>query len=269
MTEHFDPRSEVEALRQEIAVLRQKLMQSQRLSTVGALAASVTHEFNNILTTVINYAKMGLRHKDANSRDKSFDKILAASQRAAKITTGMLSYARGRGDRREPFDLVTLVQEVLVLVEKDLQMHRVKLDTNFADHPQAEINAGQIQQVLLNLIINARQAMPNGGRLLISVSSNRESGFAEIAVRDSGCGIPAEQLPKIFDPFFSTKQADEHGQGGSGLGLALCREVIEAHHGRIRVESTVGVGTQFTLKLPLVAATAGSISPAKTMQKVG
>jgi signal transduction histidine kinase len=158
---------------------------------------------------------------------------------------------------------------VLVLVEKDLQMHRVKLDTNFADHPQAEINAGQIQQVLLNLIINARQAMPNGGRLLISVSSNRESGFAEIAVRDSGCGIPAEQLPKIFDPFFSTKQADEHGQGGSGLGLALCREVIEAHHGRIRVESTVGVGTQFTLKLPLVAATAGSISPAKTMQKVG
>lgn len=265
-------KSEVEALRAEVAALKHKLLQSQRLSTVGALAASVTHEFNNILTTVINYAKMGLRHKDAASRDKSFDKILSAGQRAAKITTGMLSHARGRGDRREPFDLVALVEEVLVLVEKDLQMHRVKLDMDFANpHPQAEVNAGQIQQVLLNLVINARQAMPNGGRMLLAVRSNRESGFAEIAVRDSGCGIAAEQLKKIFDPFYSTKQADENGQGGSGLGLALCREVIEAHHGRIRVESTVGAGTQFTLKLPLVSQTAGTITPVvvPVMQKVG
>ena len=263
---------DVEALRREVATLRQQLMQSQRLSTVGALAASVTHEFNNILTTVINYAKMGLRHKDVASRDKSFDKILAAGQRAAKITTGMLSYARGKGDRREPQDLVQLTEEVLVLVEKDMQIHRVRLETDFTEHPQAEVNAGQIQQVLLNLIINARQAMPTGGRLLISVRSNRESGFAEIAVRDSGCGIAAEQLKKIFDPFFSTKQADENGQGGSGLGLALCREVIEAHRGRIRVESTVGAGTQFTLKLPLIPATAGTIVPKHepaAMQKVG
>ena len=275
MTEHLphqSPVTEVETLRREVAGLRQQLMQSQRLSTVGALAASVTHEFNNILTTVINYAKMGLRHKDVASRDKSFDKILAAGQRAAKITTGMLSHARGKGDRREPQDLVQLVQEVLVLVEKDLQMHRVKLDTDFTMHAQAEVNAGQIQQVLLNLIINARQAMPNGGRLLISVRSNRESGFAEVAVRDGGCGMAAEQLKKIFDPFFSTKDADENGQGGSGLGLALCREVIEAHRGRIRVESTLGVGTQFTLKLPLVSATAGTIVPqdeSAVMQKVG
>ncbi|HLQ46171.1 MAG TPA: histidine kinase dimerization/phospho-acceptor domain-containing protein, partial [Planctomycetaceae bacterium] len=141
MTEQLpnqSPVTEVETLRREIAGLRQQLLQSQRLSTVGALAASVTHEFNNILTTVINYAKMGLRHKDAASRDKSFDKILAAGQRAAKITTGMLSYARGKGDRREPQDLVQLVQEVLVLVEKDLQIHRVKLDTDFTEHAQAE-----------------------------------------------------------------------------------------------------------------------------------
>ena len=173
MTDHVTPlpcpeNFEVEALRQEIAALKRQLLQSQRLSTVGALAASVTHEFNNILTTVINYAKMGLRHKDPASREKSFDKILNAGQRAAKITTGMLSYARGRGSRLEPMDLVQLVQEVLVLVEKDLQMHRVKLDADFHDHPQADVNAGQIQQVLLNLIINSRQAMPNGGRLLLS-----------------------------------------------------------------------------------------------------
>ena len=95
------------------------------------------------------------------------------------------------------------------------------------------------------------------------------TGSIVLEVADNGIGMDSETRRRIFDPFFSTKQADENGQGGSGLGLSLCREVIEAHHGRIRVESTVGVGTQFTLKLPLVAATAGSIGPAKAMQKVG
>ncbi|HUG91910.1 MAG TPA: ATP-binding protein [Planctomycetaceae bacterium] len=233
--------------------LHRQLVQSQKLSTVGALASSITHEFNNILTTVINYAKMGLRHKDAATRDKAFDKILAAGQRASKITTGMLSYARNQADRREPADLATLVQDVLVLVEKDLQVHRVALQVDVADRPWAEVNASQIQQVLLNLIINARQAMDGGGRLSISVRSNREAGLAEIAVRDTGGGIPADKLPRIFDPFYSTKTADRQGQGGTGLGLSLCREIIESHRGRIRVESAVGQGTTFTLKLPEAA----------------
>jgi signal transduction histidine kinase len=100
--------------------------------------------------------------------------------------------------------------------------------------------------------MNARQAMKEGGRLAISVKANREEGWAEIAVKDSGTGIPAENLKKIFDRFFTTKTSDAQGQGGTGLGLALCRDVIEAHQGRIRVESTVGKGTTFTLKLPLV-----------------
>jgi signal transduction histidine kinase len=250
-----DPRDErISQLEARLADLHSKLVQAQKLSTVGALASSITHEFNNILTTVINYAKMGLRHKDAATRDKAFDKILAAGQRASKITTGMLSYARNQSERREPADLATLVQDVLVLVEKDLQVHRVALQLDLADRPWAEVNASQIQQVLLNLIINARQAMAGGGRLTISLRSNREAGLAELAVRDTGGGIPADTLPRIFDPFFSTKQADRAGQGGTGLGLALCRDVIEAHRGRIRVESTVGQGTTFTLKLPEVAA---------------
>ncbi|NOX56724.1 MAG: sensor histidine kinase [Planctomycetes bacterium] len=243
---------ETEQLRRQLEAMRQQLMQAQKMSSVGALASSITHEFNNILTTIINYAKMGLRHQDAATRDKAFNKILDASQRAAKITTGMLSYARNKGDRREPFDLVQLVQDVLVLVEKDLQKHRISLEVDFADHPVAEVNTSQIQQVLLNLIINARQAMKAGGRLKIVVRSNPETGFGEISVQDSGCGIPAEKLPHIFDPFFSTKTADADGQGGTGLGLALCRDIIENHKGRIRVESLVGRGTTFTLKLPLV-----------------
>jgi signal transduction histidine kinase len=244
-------------LEQKIADLQQQLHQAQKLSTVGALASSMTHEFNNILTTIINYAKLGLRHKDAATREKAFDKILAAGQRASKITTGMLSYARRGTDRREPTDLVSLVQEVLVLVAKDLQVHRVRLQSAFDERPVvAEVNAGQIQQVLLNLIINARQAMPGGGQLTIQVKRGSEGAVGEISVRDSGQGIPAETLRKIFDPYFTTKTADAQGQGGTGLGLSMAREVIEAHHGRIRVESTVGQGTTFTLKLPMGGSTA-------------
>jgi signal transduction histidine kinase len=135
-------------------------------------------------------------------------------------------------------------------------MHRARLQTNFDPQPVvADVNAGQLQQVLLNLIINARQAMPNGGQLTVAVSTNVEAGVGEISVRDSGEGIPPETLRKIFDPYFTTKTADSQGQGGTGLGLSMAREVIEAHHGRIRVESTVGQGTTFTLKLPLVGST--------------
>ena len=243
--------SQIQELQQRIQDLEQRLIQTQKMSTVGQLASSITHEFNNILTTVINYAKLGLRHKDAANRDKAFDRILSAGQRASKITNGLLAYARKGNDRREPIDLVTLIQDVLVLVEKDLMMHRVRLQTNFPDHPVCVLNVVQIQQVLLNLIVNARQAMENGGMLTVSVRSNAESRMAEISVRDTGSGIPAEKLRKIFEPFFTTKIADAQGQGGTGLGLALARQVIESHLGRIRVESAPGQGTTFILKLPL------------------
>jgi signal transduction histidine kinase len=245
---------EVERLRAENDELRRQLLQSQKMSSVGALASSITHEFNNVLTTIINYAKMGLRHKDVGTREKAFDKILSAGQRASKITTGVLSYARAQGERRELTDLVAIVDDVLVLVEKDLQMHRVRLQTDFVGRPFGLINANQIQQVLLNLIVNARQAMENGGTLYLTVRPNDESSMAEISLRDTGCGIPADKLRVIFDPFYTTKQADQQGQGGTGLGLSLCREIIEAHKGRIRVESVVGKGTTFTLKLALAPA---------------
>lgn len=246
-------RRENAELRSAVNGLRAELMQAQKLTSVGVLASSITHEFNNILTTVINYAKMGLRHKEPATRDKAFDRILSAGQRAAKITTGMLSYARGKG-QRDLFRLRQLVEDVLVLVEKDLQVHRIRLETSYDDDAWAEVNAGQIQQVLVNLIINARQAMGTGGTLNLSVSRNREAGMSEITVRDTGPGIPAEKLPRIFERFYSTKTADEQGQGGSGLGLALCKEIIDTHKGRIRVESTLGRGTTFTLRLPMATA---------------
>jgi signal transduction histidine kinase len=151
-------------------------------------------------------------------------------------------------------DLTTLIQDVLILVEKDLQRYRIRLETRIEGRPEAEVNSGQIQQVLLNLIVNARQAMPNGGTLTVGLKTSSDNSVAEISVKDTGTGIPAEKLQRIFEPFFTTKVADERGQGGTGLGLSLARDVMETHGGRIRVESAVGVGTTFTLKLPLANA---------------
>ena len=110
---------------------------------------------------------------------------------------------------------------------------------------------GQIEQVLLNLIINARQAMPRGGRLRIEVRDNPRTEMVEMRVADTGVGIPPERLRLIFEPFYTTKEPDDHGHGGTGLGLSVCRQIIEQHHGRIRVESVVGKGSTFTVKLPL------------------
>lgn len=234
--------------------MQQQLLASQKMGALGELSSSIAHEFNNLLTTIINYAKLGLRQKDDDARSKAFDRILNAGQRAAKITSGMLSYARSSSTRRDSHSLVHLLQDVLVLVEKDLKVHRIALDVRINAEPFASVNAGQIQQVLLNLVINARQAMQAGQRLVISVDENTAEEVAEISVKDQGHGIPSDVLPHIFDKFYTTKTADEHGQGGTGLGLSTCREVMEAHGGRVRVESAVGHGTKFTLRFPTVPA---------------
>jgi signal transduction histidine kinase len=239
------------ATRDDVQALRQQLLQAQRLSSLGALATSVTHEFNNILMAITNHAKLALNNSDAAARTKSLEKILLASDRAAKITKGMLGLARANSQERKRTDIIELVREVLVLVEKDLSKHRVKLETRFRDRPHAIVCAYQIQQILLNLIINARQAMARGGNLLIEVRDNAETSMVEVVVADTGTGIAAEQLRHIFDPFFTTKSGpDETGKGGTGLGLSICRDIIESHNGRIRVESLVGRGTTFTVKLP-------------------
>jgi signal transduction histidine kinase len=232
--------------------LRQQLLQAQRLSSVGALASSVAHEFNNILTTIINYARLGMRaENDPAARTQAFEKILKGGQRAATIVNSMLGFARNHSTQPQRSDLVRLVEEVLLLTEKDLSKHRIHVDKNFQDRPQAYVVPGQIEQILLNLVINARQAMPNGGRLRVDVRSNRRTSMAEIRIADSGVGIAPDQLRLIFEPFYTTKEPDEHGHGGTGLGLSVCRQIIEQHHGRIRVESVVGKGSTFTVKLPL------------------
>jgi signal transduction histidine kinase len=236
----------------ETEQLRQQLLQAQRLSSVGALASSVAHEFNNILTTIINYAKMAQRPTmEETARHQCLDKILKGGQRAATIIASMLGFARNNATHKEKTDVVALIEEVLVLTDKDLSKHRVHVEKKYEGRPQACVVPGQLEQVLLNLIINARQAMPRGGRLRIEARENPHTEMVEIKVADSGVGIPVERLSLIFEPFYTTKEPDEHGHGGTGLGLSVCRQIIEQHHGRIRVESVVGKGSTFTVKLPL------------------
>jgi signal transduction histidine kinase len=234
----------------ETESLRQQLLQAQRLSSVGELASSIAHEFNNILTTIINSAKLGMRNQNAEEKQKAFERVVKAGQRAAAIASGMLGFARKSSTHRTKCDVARLVEEVLILTEKDLSKHRIQVETKIHARPVVWAVPGQIEQIIVNLVINARQAMPSGGRLKIEVRDNEAAELAEVRIADSGVGIPPEQLRQIFDPFFTTKEPDEYGRGGTGLGLSVCRQIIEQHHGRIRVESVVGKGSTFTVKLP-------------------
>jgi signal transduction histidine kinase len=240
---------------QQVALLKQQLAQAQKLTALGELVGTTTHEFNNVLMTILNYAKIGLRHKDTATRDKALDKILAAANRAAKITNGILSFARNRSAGIEPTDLTRVIADSMLLLEREMSKYRIRVETQFETAPPAMANGNQIQQVLLNLLINARQAMPQGGIILIKLGFDPAANMIELVVRDSGCGMAPDVLRRIFDPFFSTKAGpDASGKGGTGLGLSMCRDIIEAHHGRIRVDSTIGKGTAFTIKLPAVAS---------------
>lgn len=239
-------------LEQQVELLQRQLQQQQKLAALGELVSTTTHEFNNVLMTVINYAKLGLRRKDEASRDKAFEKILSAGNRAARITNSVLGLARNRSESFEPTNLAQLVEDALVLLERELSKYRISVDRQFEPAPEALVHGNQIQQVLLNLLINARQAMPSGGTLTIRLTHDAQHETVDLMIRDTGTGIPADKLPRIFDSFYSTKSGpDASGKGGTGLGLSTCRDIIEAHNGRIRVDSTVGRGTAFTLKLPV------------------
>jgi len=241
--------NQLEQLVAENTLLKQRVDQMQRLTALGELVSTTTHEFNNVLMTILNYAKMGMRHRDDATRDKALDKIYTAAERANKITNSVLGMARNRSNQFETTDMVKLIEQTMVLLERELSKYRISVELQIEEVPQIQAIGNQLQQVLLNLLINARQAMPDGGQLIVRLYADDK--FVNLAVRDFGTGIPQDKLKKIFQPYFSTKDGpDESGKGGTGLGLASCKNIIEAHSGKIRVESMVGKGTCFTLKLP-------------------
>ncbi|WP_240907160.1 sensor histidine kinase [Paludisphaera rhizosphaerae] len=238
---------------QQIEALRRQVTALQRISSLGLLAGGVFHELNNALTPIVSYAKLGLRNPDSAYRERALKKIQEAADRATTITGSMLGLSRPGRDpnHREPVDLGRLVDDVVMLTCKDLNKHNVRLDVLTPSRPFARVNAIQIQQVLINLLINARQSMPEGGLVTLRLATDTTGRMAEVSVVDQGVGIAPENLRRIFEPFFSTKNGpDDVGQGGTGLGLAVCRDIIEAHHGRIRAESRRGKGSTFTLLLP-------------------
>ncbi len=239
----------------EVAELRRQVLEARKLASLGELLGTTTHEFNNALTTILNYARLGLRHRDQATRDKALERILSAGTRAAKITASVLGMSRSGSTRLEPVNLHVLIEDVLVLLERELMKYRVQVEREFAPVPKVSANPGQIQQVLLNLLVNSRQAMPAGGRLILRLSHDEPSGFVDVMVRDTGCGMTPEVMRRIFEPRFSTKSGpDESGKGGTGLGLSACKEIVDAHRGRIRVESAPGKGTAITIRLPAHAA---------------
>lgn len=246
--------STLESLQHETEMLRTQLDQARRMAMIGELTSTTTHEFNNLLTTILNYAKLGQRHKDEPSRDKAFTRIYDAANRATKIAGSILSLARNRGGQMEPTDLKSIVEDTLLLLEREFRKYRVALEVALEDNlPQIQAMRSDLHRVLINLLVNARQATPEGGWVRVALQLEPKSRDLILSIRDCGSGIPPEILPRIFEPFFSTKSGpDASGKGGTGVGLSTCKEVIDAHGGRIRVESSVGKGTAFLIRLPSI-----------------
>ena len=240
-------------LQQENEALKKRLSEMQRMTALGELVSTTTHEFNNVLMTIINYSLMGMRYEDIETRHKAFAKIDKAGQRASKITKAVLGMAGNRGDQFELTNLEKLIDESMVLLEREMQKYRISIEFDYeADLPEVPVIGNQLQQVLMNLMINARQAMKDGGRLIVKLKKNAEAKTIDLSIRDFGPGIEQEKLVRIFEPFYSTKAGpDETGKGGTGVGLSTCKSIMDAHGGKIRVDSSIGKGTCFTLMLPI------------------
>lgn len=234
-----------------VAILKAQLEHAQRMATIGELTSTTTHEFNNLLMTILNYAKLGLRHKDEPTRDKALQRIFDAANRATKITGSILSMARTGNGQFESLQIRPIIEDTLLLLEREFRRYRIQLETKLDDVPAVNANVSQIQRVLVNLLVNARQATAEGGQVRLSLQFDAATNENVLTIRDNGSGIAPDLLPRIFDPYFTTKAGpDATGKGGTGIGLSTCKKIIDAHQGRIRVESSVGKGTAFIIRLP-------------------
>jgi signal transduction histidine kinase len=250
------------ALAEQVAHLQTQLSQMQQMAALGELVGTTTHEFNNYLMTIINYAKLGMRQTDEASRNRAFQKIFDAGQRAAQVTSVILGSARNRSSQLEPTQLSTIIEQAMVLLEREMRKYQIGVELNLPEVPKVLANGSQIQQVLINLLINSRQAIGSGGSITISLVEDTKQDAIDLKILDDGPGMPPDVLTRIFEPQFSTKSGpDESGKGGSGFGLYNCRQIIEAHQGKIRVDSSVGKGTCFTLKLRKAPAPSAISSP--------
>jgi PAS domain S-box-containing protein len=238
----------------EVNRLEQQLRRSDKLAALGTLAAGVAHEVKNPLHALslnlhlLEKEVAGAASGSAEVREY-FAILRSEVQRIHRIVENFLRFSKPSIPEVKPLDLHALLERVLSLVAFEAADHGVTIETAFDPAPElVPGDEGQLSQVFLNLGINALQAMPSGGSLVVTTKLDR--GWAEVAVKDSGEGIEAEVIPHVFDPYFTTRPR------GVGLGLAISHRIVEGHHGTIEVESEVGKGTTFAVRLPLAGGAA-------------
>jgi len=241
----------------ERSALERKLVQADKLSSIGLLAAGVAHEVNTPLAVISSYAQMLAKQVSGDdAKSKLLEKIAKQTFRASEIVNSLLNFSRTSPTEFEEVDLNRVLRETVSLIEHQLKKAQVEVATDLSTAPVCiKGNSGKLQQVFLNLFLNARDAMENGGTLRIHTRC--EDGVARIEVSDSGPGIRPEHLPRIYDPFFTTKAAKK----GTGLGLAVTYGIVKEHSGLIEVDSRPGAGTRFQLQFPLVRKAVSIATP--------
>jgi PAS domain S-box-containing protein len=228
--------------------LEKAVQQVEKMAAIGTLSAGLAHEINNPIGVIASRVECMLWEADEQGLSEmvrgDLQVIAKHADRVARITQGLLSFSRQQAWRLSPVDVNTVVEEALVLVEKQLAREQVTLERDLPPGLPAVLgSANHLEQVLLNLVTNAREAMPEGGRL--RVATRRNGGSIEVEVTDTGKGIPAEHLSKVFDPFFTTKEK------GTGLGLAISYGIVRDHGGTLTVRSREGAGTTFLVTVPV------------------
>jgi two-component system NtrC family sensor kinase len=229
---------------------RRKVMESERLAVVGQLAADVAHELNNPLQGIVTYSHLLLEKlTPEDSSRPSVEKIANQAARCVTIIRGLLDFSRPQKPHRQPTDLRTTIDECLSLVEDRVLFHNIEVVRDYQeDLPATVVDPAQMQQVFMNLIINAAEAMDGVGRLTVTTRLSGEPRVILAIFRDTGHGISEENMGRIFDPFFTTKEVGH----GTGLGLAISFGIVKENGGTIVVESEDGAGTAFTIELPVL-----------------
>ena len=230
--------------------LQEQLRRADRLATIGQLAAGVAHELNEPLGNILGFAQLAQKHPDLPKQIfQDIEKIVTASLHGREVIKKLMLFARKTPPRKEQVDLNAVIEQSLYFLESRCAKNGVDLIRRLSPEiPQITADPSQLQQVLVNLVVNAIQAMPSGGVLTITTSVS--DSHVVLVVADNGVGMSERELKQIFVPFFTTKDINE----GTGLGLPVVHGIITSHRGTINVESTPGRGTRFEVRLPIVAA---------------
>ena len=229
--------------------LEAQLIQSAKMSAVGQLAAGIAHEFNNILTGIVGYTSFALSKTDIEQIRRDLKIVEKASDRAVEIVKKLLFFSKQKEGQFRLASIEEAIEDTLALIEHSFQSEGVKILRHYGKIPPIRMDVGEIQRVILNMAMNSKHAMPQGG--VIAMSTELEDDYVKIDFSDTGVGIPKEDLARIFEPFFTTKGSRGSGQTpGTGLGLSVTYAIVERHGGRIDVESEVERGTTFTIRLP-------------------